>query len=145
VPHPFRFFLRKGWDTNEICVYTLSENALTVVAWAVLIMSHYDVWCHYGIFVSLMDGVEYMDAIELQARTRMSEKGRVVIPVEMRKALGMDVGGVLVLRVEDGELRISTMRSRLRRAQEWVRQFVPPGVSLADELSAERREAAKHE
>jgi len=86
-----------------------------------------------------------MDAIELQARTRMSEKGRVVIPVEMRKALGMDVGGVLVLRVEDGELRISTMRSRLRRAQEWVRQFVPPGVSLADELSAERREAAKHE
>jgi len=27
VPHPFRFFLRKGWDTNEIWVYTISENA----------------------------------------------------------------------------------------------------------------------
>ena len=83
--------------------------------------------------------------MELQARTRMSEKGRVVIPVAMRKALGMNVGGVLDLRVVDGELCISTQESRLRRAQEWIRQVIPPGVSLADELSAERREAAKHE
>ena len=57
----------------------------------------------------------------------------------------MDTGGVLDLRVVDGELRISTRENRLRRAQEWVRQIVPPGVSLADELSVERREAAKHE
>jgi hypothetical protein len=26
VPHPFRFFLRKGWETNETQVYTISEN-----------------------------------------------------------------------------------------------------------------------
>ncbi|MGA2205748.1 MAG: AbrB/MazE/SpoVT family DNA-binding domain-containing protein [Terracidiphilus sp.] len=83
--------------------------------------------------------------MELQARTRMSEKGRVVIPAQIRKALGMDPGGTLDLRVEDGELRISTMRSRLRRAQERVRKYVPAGVSLSEELSAERREAAKHE
>ena len=86
-----------------------------------------------------------METMELKARTRMSEKGRVVIPAEMRKALGMNIGGVLDLRVKDGELRISTMENRLRRAQEWVRQSIPPGVSLADELSAERREAARHE
>ena len=86
-----------------------------------------------------------METMELKARTRMSEKGRVVIPAEMRKALGMNIGGVLDLRVKDGELRISTMENRLRRAQEWVRQSIPPGVSLADELSAERREAANHE
>jgi AbrB family looped-hinge helix DNA binding protein len=83
--------------------------------------------------------------MELQARTRMSEKGRVVIPAAMRKALGMNVGGVLDLRVVDGEVHISTLESRLRRAQERVRRYVPAGVSLADELSAERREAAKHE
>lgn len=86
-----------------------------------------------------------MEPTELKARARLGEKGRIVIPAPMREALGMDAGGVLDLRVEDGELRISTMESRLRRAQEWVRQIVPPGVSLADELSAERREAAKHE
>ena len=26
----FPFFLRKGWDTNEILVYTISENALSL-------------------------------------------------------------------------------------------------------------------
>jgi AbrB family looped-hinge helix DNA binding protein len=83
--------------------------------------------------------------MELQARTRLSEKGRLVIPAAIRAALGMDVGGVLEMRVVDGELRISTMRSRLRRAQESVRKYIPEGVSLSDELSAERREAAKHE
>ena len=89
--------------------------------------------------------MELMERTELKARTRLGEKGRIVIPAEMREAPGMDAGGVLDLRVVDGELRISTMESRLRRAQEWVRQVIPPGVSLADELIAERREAAKHE
>jgi AbrB family looped-hinge helix DNA binding protein len=83
--------------------------------------------------------------MELQTRTRMSEKGRVVIPAEIRKALGMDAGSTLDMRVEDGELRISTLRSRIRRAQERVRKYIPAGVSLSEELSAERREAAKHE
>jgi AbrB family looped-hinge helix DNA binding protein len=87
----------------------------------------------------------HMETMELQAWTRLSEKGRLVIPAAIRAALGMDVGGVLEMRVVDGELRISTMRSRLRRAQESVRKYIPEGVSLSDELSAERREAAKHE
>jgi len=83
--------------------------------------------------------------MELQTRTRMSEKGRIVIPAEIRKALGMAAGSTLDLRVEDGELRISTLRRRIRRAQERVRKYIPAGVSLSEELSAERREAAKHE
>ncbi len=82
---------------------------------------------------------------KLRVRTRIGGKGRIVIPVAMREALGIVDGDVLDLQVVDGELRIATMRERLRRAQEWVRQYVPAGVSLADELSAERREAAKHE
>jgi len=82
---------------------------------------------------------------ELQARTRISEKGRIVIPAAMRDALGIGVGDSVQLRVEDGELRMSTLRSRLRKAQERVRKFVPEGVSLSEELSKERREAAKHE
>jgi hypothetical protein len=52
---------------------------------------------------------------------------------------------MLDLVVDDGELRMATRRERLRRAQEWARKVIPPGGSLADELNAERREAAKYE
>jgi AbrB family looped-hinge helix DNA binding protein len=82
---------------------------------------------------------------ELRIRMRMGEKGRFVIPAAMREALGMKVGDVISLRVVDGEVRIATLRSRILRVQERARRYVKPGTLVSDELSAERREAAKHE
>ena len=86
-----------------------------------------------------------METTGLRACKRLGEKGRFVIPAAIREALGVVAGGVLDLRIVDGELRISTIRSRIRRAQERARRIIPPGVSLSEELSAERREVAKHE
>jgi AbrB family looped-hinge helix DNA binding protein len=83
--------------------------------------------------------------MDTETRTRINENGRLVIPASYRKALGIKAGDEVILRMEDGELRITTMKRRLERAQRRVRQYVEPGVSLADELIAERREAAKSE
>jgi AbrB family looped-hinge helix DNA binding protein len=80
-----------------------------------------------------------------ETRTRINENGRVVIPASFRKALGINIGDEVVLRIEDDELRISTLKRRIERAQRLVRQHVKPGASLVDELIAERREAAKRE
>ncbi len=80
-----------------------------------------------------------------RVRMRLGAKGRLVIPAAMRESLRMAEGDMLILRVVDGELCIATRKSRLQRTREWLRQNVPPGVSLADEFSAERREAAKYE
>ena len=78
-------------------------------------------------------------------RLRLNENGRVVIPAAFRKALGIKPGDEVILRVDDGELRITTMKQRIERAQRRDRQYVKPGVSLVDELIAERREEAKRE
>jgi AbrB family looped-hinge helix DNA binding protein len=80
-----------------------------------------------------------------ETRIRVNENGRVVIPAPYRKALGIKPGDEVILRMEDDELRITTMQRRIERAQRRVRQYIKPGVSLVDELIAERREAAKRE
>ena len=80
-----------------------------------------------------------------KARMRINPNGRVVIPASFRKRLGMRVGDEVVLRIEDDELRITTLRRNIERAQRLVRKHVKRSVSLVDELIAERREAARNE
>jgi AbrB family looped-hinge helix DNA binding protein len=80
-----------------------------------------------------------------ETRLKVNENGRVVIPAAFRKALGIRAGDEVILRWEDDELRITTMKRRIAQAQRHARKYVKPGVSLVDELIAERREAAKRE
>jgi len=80
-----------------------------------------------------------------ETRTRVNENGRVVIPSSFRKALGIQIGDEVLLRIEDDELRITTQRRRIQRAQRRARQYLKPSASLVDELLAERRKAARHE
>jgi AbrB family looped-hinge helix DNA binding protein len=81
----------------------------------------------------------------VETRMRVNENGRVVIPASIRKTLGIHPGDEIVLRVEDDELRITTLRNRIRQAQRLVQQYLKPDSSMADELIAERREEAKRE
>ena len=83
--------------------------------------------------------------VNTEARQRVNENGRVVIPAAFRKALGINIGDEVVLRMEDDELRITTLKRRVERAQRLVRKHVKRGTSLVDELIAERREAARSE
>jgi AbrB family looped-hinge helix DNA binding protein len=80
-----------------------------------------------------------------QSRARVSVGGRIVIPASFRKALGINLGDEVVLRIEDDELRISTMKARIERAQRLVRRHVKPGTSLVNELIIERRRVASDE
>ena len=80
-----------------------------------------------------------------EVRLKINENGRVVMPASFREALDIHAGDELVLRLEDDELRITTMKQRLERVRKLVRQHVKPGRSLVDELIAERRESARNE
>lgn len=83
--------------------------------------------------------------VNTETRQRVNENGRVVIPASFRKALGINIGDEVVLRMEDDELRITTLKRRVERAQRLVRKHVKRGTSLVDELIDDRREAARNE
>jgi AbrB family looped-hinge helix DNA binding protein len=95
----------------------------------------------YGIIVTETERPD----MKLRARMRVNENGRVVIPAAFRKRLGIGIGDEVELRVENDELRISTLRRNIERAQRLIRKHVKPGVSLVDELIEERRQAARDE
>jgi AbrB family looped-hinge helix DNA binding protein len=78
-------------------------------------------------------------------RMRLNENGRIVIPASIREAVGLKRGQEVILWAEKGEVRISTLANRVQRARQLARKYVPEGVSLADELIAERRREAAGE
>ncbi len=80
-----------------------------------------------------------------QVRAKVAAGGRIVIPVEYRKALGLRIGDEVILRLQDDEVRIFTRRRAIRRLQEQVRQWIPEDRCLSDELIAERRAEAARE
>jgi AbrB family looped-hinge helix DNA binding protein len=72
----------------------------------------------------------------------VGQKGRVVIPVEIRRRLGLAVGSQLVAVVEgDGVLLLprAAIKKRLRG------MFADVGASMATELLRDRRAAAAEE
>ena len=78
-------------------------------------------------------------------KLRVAEDGRVVIPAEMRSAMLIDESGHLTARVVEGELRVLTPKAAIFRLRRMVRDKAPAGVSLVDELIAERRAEARRE
>jgi AbrB family looped-hinge helix DNA binding protein len=75
---------------------------------------------------------------------KLDSAGRLLVPAELRESLGLRPGSTVVLRVEGDGLHIVSQYRLMEEAQAYFRQFIPEGVSLAEELIAERRrEAAK--
>jgi AbrB family looped-hinge helix DNA binding protein len=78
-------------------------------------------------------------------RARVTEGGRLVIPADFRRQLGLQPGTEVILDIADGDLRIRSLGRAIARAQSLVRRHVPQGASLTDELIRERHEAAQLE
>lgn len=78
-------------------------------------------------------------------RVTVGPQGRIVIPAELRKALDIHPGEQLVARAEEGRLVLQSRDAIIAELQALFRDAVPRGVSLVDELIAERREEARRE
>lgn len=79
-----------------------------------------------------------------KATTKITEGGRIVIPVEYRRALNLNIGDSVVVTLEEGELRLLSRKEANRRAKEIVNRYAG-SRSLVKELIASRREEAINE
>lgn len=84
------------------------------------------------------------DLFESLAELSLDPQGRVVIPADVRRGLGLSPGEPLVVRVEDGRLIMEKRENVMRRLRARFAK-IPPQVSLADELIADRRREVSQE
>ena len=76
-------------------------------------------------------------------RAKMGTNGRLVIPAAIRREVGLDEGGTVLLETSDGELRVRPLGDVIESAQAIVKNYVKPNISLSGELMADRRRDAK--
>ena len=77
----------------------------------------------------------------------MSENGRVLIPSAIREQLGFKPNGKIFAEIKDGSLVLTPLAQHYANLRDYFTQHlnVPEGVSLVDELIADRRLEAKRE
>jgi AbrB family looped-hinge helix DNA binding protein len=76
----------------------------------------------------------------------MADRGRLVLPAEVRERLRIREGDRLAVRIEpDGALTLLTQQVALDRLQGMYKHLATPGRLASDELIAERRREARME
>lgn len=77
----------------------------------------------------------------------MADNGRVLIPAELREKLGLKPKARFHVEVKDGSLVLTPLSQHYANLRTYLDSVlkIPPGVSLSEELIAERRLEAKRE
>lgn len=88
---------------------------------------------------------EAADPKPMPGKIRVAADGSVVVPSAITNALALKAGDTLFVRINDDEIHLLTKAAVARRVQALVRKFVPEGVSLVDELIADRRREVEAE
>lgn len=79
------------------------------------------------------------------AWVRIDALGRLQIPANLMKTADIVGDEPVHVRASEDKIEILSRRGALKRAHAIAKQFVPDGVSLVDELIAERRREAGRE
>jgi bifunctional DNA-binding transcriptional regulator/antitoxin component of YhaV-PrlF toxin-antitoxin module len=76
---------------------------------------------------------------------RMAANGRLSIPAKQRKALGLEKGGMVVSSVENGELRIRTVKAVLDELRQRLAPSLKASGDTVDQFIADRHAEAEQE
>lgn len=91
------------------------------------------------------DARKRSSARQTRLKLELKEGGRLLLPAELRTALGIGEGDILMAEIVDGELRLTSQATAVARAQQVVQQFIPAGSTVVDDFIAERRREARKE
>ena len=75
----------------------------------------------------------------------MQESGRVILPVELRRTLGLQKGDRVLIEADGDTVTLTTARLRRRRAQALVARHLQSSGSVVDDFLREKRERAERE
>jgi antitoxin PrlF len=78
-------------------------------------------------------------------KVRVTESGRMSIPADMRRAMGLEKGGVVELRLDDDGLHLETPRQLIKRIQKMARDAGWHDKISVDGFIAEKRAEALRE
>jgi AbrB family looped-hinge helix DNA binding protein len=76
---------------------------------------------------------------------KVAHNGRLVLPKKVREALGMADGGTVVFSVEGDEIKLTSIRQSIERAQELYRRYATNDLTVDDFLAERRTEAARED
>lgn len=80
-----------------------------------------------------------------QRTVPVSENGRMNLPADMRRSLGLSGAGYLLLTLENDEVIITTTRQAIQRVRELAAPYKPDGSLASEQLIRERRDEAARE
>jgi len=76
---------------------------------------------------------------------QVSQTGRMHLPAEVRRALGMKGPSQVVLTIDEDAVRLRTPAQTLEHIRRLARPYRPKGRLASDELILERRAEARRE
>jgi AbrB family looped-hinge helix DNA binding protein len=76
---------------------------------------------------------------------KVSEGGKMNIPASIRRQVGLEHGGPVMVSVVDGEIRMRVMRQVLTDLQDEARQVFAGSGQTVDGFLLERREDARRD
>ena len=77
-----------------------------------------------------------------QRLVQVAGNGRMNLPADIRRALGLDGAGRVILTQDENGVLLTTANQALKRIRALAAPFKPDSRSVVDELLADRREDA---
>lgn len=78
----------------------------------------------------------------METKVNIDNRGRIPLPLNVRKELDLSSGDTVVLRVINGELKILSMLHLIKEVQDCFSKYKKDNVSMVDEFIKMKREEA---